>query len=115
MKHISLTLLLVLSLTSLSGCLLAAAGAGVEGGYIASQDDRTAKETVNDQFLVSTIKTKLIAASNVPGMDINVDSFKGNITLRGALERQEQVDKALEIARNVDGVKSVESKLVVVQ
>ncbi|MBL7661273.1 BON domain-containing protein [bacterium] len=107
-------LVLVLFVVSMSGCLLAA-GAGAEAGYILAQDDRSTKETVKDQYLVSAIKTKLLANSKTPGMDINVDSYKGKITLRGALMSQDEVDQALSIARNTDGVTEVESKLVVVQ
>ena len=100
--------------TSLSGCILAVAGVGAEAGYLASQDDRSAKETVADQLIVSAVKAKLVADSEVPGFDINVDSFRGKVTLRGALQKEEQVSKALELAQKVQGVKEVESKLVVV-
>ncbi|MBX7143454.1 MAG: BON domain-containing protein [Oligoflexia bacterium] len=98
-----------------SGCWVAAAGVGAEAGYVATQDDRTTKETLNDQFLVSAVKTKLIATKKVPALDVNVDAFKGTITLRGALRSEEQVQLALDAARSVGGVKAVESKLVVVQ
>ena len=106
----------LLSLTALNanGCLLAAAGAGAEVGYVATQDDRTASETVQDQVITSSIKTKLIADSVAPGMDINVDTFRGHVTLRGALRSQDQVDRALRIARETEDVKDVESKLVIV-
>lgn len=97
-----------------SGCMLAAAGAGAEAGYVATQDNRTASETVKDQWIVSSIKTKLIATPGVPAMDINVDSFKRHVTLRGALRNEEAINKAIEVARNTDGVDSVTSKLVVV-
>lgn len=100
---------------NLSACWVAVAGAGAEAGYVATQDDRTTKETLNDQFLVTAVKTKLLATKKVPALDINVDSFKGAITLRGALRTDEQIQLALDAARSVNGVKSVESKLVVVQ
>ena len=94
--------------------LAAAAGVGAEAGYVATQDDRTTGETLADQYITSAIKTKLLADSTTPGMDINVDTFKAAVTLRGALRSQEQVDRAIEIARSINDVKSVESKLVVV-
>jgi osmotically-inducible protein OsmY len=104
----------VVLMATLNGCLIAAAGVGAEAGYVAGQTDRTASETLTDQYIVTAIKAKLLANSRVPGMDINVDSDKGIVTLRGALEREEEIVTALEIARNTDGVKDVRSKLVLV-
>ena len=85
MKYITtlaMGIALSLSAATLSGCWLAVAGAGAEGGYIAAQDDRSTSETLTDQRITSTIKTQMIADSDVSGMDINVDTFKGNVTLR---------------------------------
>lgn len=108
-----LTAILIAS-TSLSGCLLAAAGVGAEAGYVATQDDRTAKETLKDQYIVSSVKAKLLADSRVSGLDINVDSFKQVVTLRGALKTQEEIDAALEIAHSSEDVSEVISKLALV-
>ena len=93
---------------------MAAAGTGAEVGYVATQDDRSTSEVLSDQLLVSKIKAKLIATPGVPAFDINVDSFKGIITLRGALTTQESIDKALDVVKETDGVHGVESKLVLV-
>lgn len=108
-----LSLIFIMS-CSLSGCILAAAGVGAEAGYVASQDDRSASETLTDQYIVSAVKAKLLADPTVSGLDINVDSFKAHVTLRGALETQEEVDKAIELAENTADVIDVTSKLVVV-
>ncbi len=97
--------------TSLSGCFLFAAGAGAEAGYVASQDEKTAGETIDDQLIVTSIKTKLLASSKVSGMNMNVDSTKGIVTLRGFAQTHEERQKAIEIARSVSGVKDVVSKL----
>ena len=108
-----LVCILLISL-SLSGCLLVAAGAGAEAGYVATQDDRTASETMKDQAIVASIKTQLIADPEVSAFDINVDSFKGNVTWRGALRTSNEKSRAVELAERTDGVKDVISKLVVV-
>lgn len=109
-----ITLLVLFFAPFLSGCLLAAAGVGAEAGYIASQEERTTSETVKDQLIVSKIKTKLIADPKVSGFDINVDSFKGVVTLRGALRTDDEINTAIDIARDTEGVKDVISKLVFV-
>lgn len=109
-----LTILLALLAPLFSGCLLAAAGIGAEAGYVASQEDRTTSETLKDQLIVSKVKTKLVADPKVSGFDINVDSFKGVVTLRGAMRTDEEIDTAIRIARETEGVKDVVSKLVYV-
>lgn len=114
MNHIITKFFLIsLIIVSFNGCLLAALGVGAEAGYVASQEDRTVKETLNDQAIVSTVKTKLLANSEVSGLDINVDSFKGVVTLKGVVGTQAEVSKAIAIASGVSGVKSVRSKLFV--
>lgn len=99
--------------TALSGCLLAAAGAGAQTGYVLSQEDRTASETMRDQAIVTQVKTKLLASRNVSGLDINVDSFKGNVTLRGVVSTEDQAQEAITLARSVSGVKDVNRQLFV--
>lgn len=99
------------SLFGLAGCWVVAAGAGGEAGYIAAQEDRTAGETIDDQAIVTSIKTKMLADQEVPGLDINVDSFKGKVTLRGVVKTQREAERAVELARSVSGVKSVDSRI----
>jgi hyperosmotically inducible protein len=100
-------------LTVLSGCLALAAGAGVEGGYVASQESRTAGETIDDQRITASIKTQLLADTEISGLDINVDTFKGIVTLKGVVGSAHEAEKALQIAKSVKGVSGVESKLFV--
>ncbi len=115
MKRLSPILLLLVATMPLSGCWLALAGVGAEAGYVVAQDDRTAKETLKDQYLVTAVKAALLADSKVPGLDINVDAFKGVITLRGALTSAGQIERAVDVASTVDGVVDVKSKLAVVE
>jgi len=76
---------LALALVSgfLTGCWVAAAGAAGEAGYVAAQEDRTTGQTIDDQMIVTSVKAKLVADPDVSGFSVNVDSFKGNVTLRG--------------------------------
>ncbi len=97
--------------SSLSGCWLAVAGAGAEAGYVAAQDERTASETMEDQRITSLVKTKLLADPDVGGLDINVDTFKSRVTLRGFVDTRREADAAVEIAQSVSGVKNVTTQL----
>ena len=108
-------LLLGGSVAFMTGCWAAAAGAGAEAGYVATQEERSVGETLDDQAIVTSVKTKLLANSDVSGLDINVDSFKSVVTLKGVVETVEEREKALEIARDTNGVKGVRSQLFIAQ
>lgn len=101
----------VTAVCSISGCMAAAVGVGAETAYIATQEDRTTSEVMNDQRITAAIKSKLLVDQNVPGMDVNVDTFKGVVTLRGVLRNDAQVNQALHLARETSGVKEVKSEL----
>lgn len=97
---------------SLTGCWVAAGAAGAEAGYVASQEKRSAGETIDDQTILASVKSKLIADPDVSGFSINVDVFKKVVQLRGYVKTQHEIDRAVQIANSVGGVKGVESKLV---
>jgi osmotically-inducible protein OsmY len=46
-------------------------------------------------------------------MQINVETFKGDVQFSGFVDSAESVDKAEAVARNVNGVVSVKNDLVV--
>ncbi|MCC6955044.1 MAG: hypothetical protein IT290_13080 [Deltaproteobacteria bacterium] len=68
------------------GCWAVAAGAGAEAAYVATQEDRTAGETIDDQRIPATVKSRLLADRTVSGMDINVDTFRRVVVLKGVVE-----------------------------
>lgn len=97
----------------LSGCWLVAVGAGAEAGYVAAQEDRTVSETLTDQRITSTVKTKLLADPDISGFDINVDTDQGVVTLKGFVKSTAAADRAIYLAESVEGVKRVIPKLVI--
>lgn len=103
-------------IVNLNGCfLLLAGGAGAEAGYTASQKDRTAGETVSDQWIHAKVKTVLVSENGVPSGKIDVTVRRGVVTLTGVLSSSEQKGKALAAAREVKGVKSVVDKIFISQ
>ena len=107
------TVIITLAALNLNGCAVALIGAGAEAGYIASQGERTAKETVNDQWITSKIKSKFLLNSITAGLKINVNVFKSNVTLKGNISSENEKIKAIYIAKTVTGVQSVVSKLAI--
>ena len=75
--------------------------------------DTKVGQRVSDAAITAKVKTALLAESGVPGTAINVDTAGGNVTLRGRVDNQRQVERAVQVARGVEGVREVVNQLTV--
>jgi hyperosmotically inducible protein len=74
---------------------------------------KTAKGNFNDVALASRVKAEIRKDSALKTSDITVDSEDGVVVLSGVVEKPEDAIRAVQIARAVGDVRSVESKLSV--
>ncbi|WP_238333485.1 BON domain-containing protein [Luteimonas marina] len=72
-------------------------------------DGQSSDQPVDDTWITTKVKSSLLAESDVSGLDINVDTLNGEVTLRGQVESQAQVDTATRIAREIKGVTHVDT------
>ena len=70
---------------------------------------------VSNATMSASVKTKLLANKNIDGLDVNVDSKDGIVTLKGKVESEEAKDLAEVIAGNTENVKEVNNRLSVVK
>ena len=70
-----------------------------------------AGEYVDDTVITTKVKSLLAADDFLKSFEISVESYKGIVQLSGFVDSQKAVDKAGEIARSVQGVKSVKNNL----
>jgi hyperosmotically inducible protein len=75
---------------------------------------KTVGETVDDATITTRVKTALINAPDVAALSIDVDTFKGVVTLSGRVKTQDEATRAMGVARGIDGVKDVKSALQVI-
>jgi len=68
---------------------------------------------LSDAEITSAVKTKLIADSGTHAMDVNVDTDKGVVTLKGTVRSEAERAAAVKIAKDTMGVKSVVDKLTI--
>lgn len=80
-----------------------------------SDTDRNKPATfVKDSAITTKIKTKLAAENPASMATIHVDTDKdGIVWMSGTAKTQQDVDKAVSIAKNTEGVKSVKSDVKV--
>jgi hyperosmotically inducible protein len=72
------------------------------------------KTPINDSWLTSKTKIELFADSRVKGRQIDVETTKGVVMLRGKVDSDEAKVAAEGIAKGIHGVKSVKNDLEVV-
>lgn len=71
---------------------------------------RETKREVADGWITTKVKSTFMYSSNVDGSDISVSTKKGIVTLSGKVDSGAERALAIELAQNVRGVKSVQSK-----
>jgi hyperosmotically inducible protein len=75
---------------------------------------REAKAGMSDSWLTSKTKIALFSDSRVKGRQVSVTTQKGVVTLRGKVDSSEAKAVATDIAKSIDGVKSVRNELQIV-
>jgi len=93
----SLTLALVLTAPLLSAC------------------GKTVGETIDDTTITTRVKTAMLNDPAVGGLRIDVDTFKGAVTLSGSVKSQAEKEQAIALARRVTGVTEVKDNLQITQ
>ena len=98
-------------------CLLAASRAGpmlVLAGEPEADSSRATPQYVKDSPITAAVKTRLAAADHGSIANLKVDADQeGIVWLSGSTPSQETADRAVETARNADGVVAVKSTIVV--
>jgi len=69
-----------------------------------------AGQDIADGWITTKVKSTFLYSSNVDGSDISVRTTGGIVTLSGKVASGAERALAIELARNVRGVKSVHSK-----
>lgn len=96
----------------------AADGVATKGKQAASDVATKTEQTVadvgtatSDAWITSQTKMRLLADGDTPGLDINVDTEDGVVTLVGTVPSEAAKQAAEANARKVDGVRSVKNEL----
>src|SRR5687768_7151884 len=74
---------------------------------------KTVGEAIDDTTITTRVKTAMLNDPAVGGMRIDVDTFKGVVTLSGRVKSPAERDQAIALARSVDGVTQVKDALQV--
>lgn len=73
---------------------------------------RSSGEVLDDSAITTKVKAALLAEKDVNSFDIQVQTFEGVVQLSGFVDSQWQIDKAVQVASAVNGVREVKNNLV---
>lgn len=82
-------------------------------GCSAANKRGSAGDYVDDTVITTKVKAAIFEEPTLKTMQINVKTFQGEVQLSGFVDSAQNVAKAGEIARSVDGVAKVSNDLIV--
>ena len=67
---------------------------------------------VDDTAITTKVKADFVADKTVDATNIKVETYKGTVQLSGFAKSQAEINRAVQIARNVSGVQSVKNDIL---
>lgn len=80
-------------------------------GCAATLPKESAGEYVDDAVITAKVKASILDQPALKAFEIKVETFKGTVYLGGFAASQASMDKAVEVARGVAGVRSVKNNM----
>jgi osmotically-inducible protein OsmY len=68
-------------------------------------------EYLDDPVITTKVKAAVLGEPSLKSAEINVETFKGVVQLSGFVSSRADINKAVEVARSVNGVKSVKNDM----
>lgn len=82
-------------------------------GQVVREKSAVVGGAISDARILSVIKAKYLLDRDISAFDINVDVTAGEVVLRGRVASADLIGKAVGLALDTDGVRTVKSSLVV--
>lgn len=80
-------------------------------GCASTQSREGTGEYFDDTVITAKVKAAILNEPTLSAAEINVETFKGTVQLSGFVSSSTDINKAVEVARSVGGVKSVKNSL----
>ena len=91
--------------------LVAAIALTVMVGCASTPQKEGTGEYVDDAVITTKVKAAVLNEPTLKSSEINVETFKGVVQLSGFVSSQDEINKAVELARGVKGVTSVKNDM----
>lgn len=82
-------------------------------GCASTQQHESASQYIDDAVITTKVKAALFNDPDLSAAEINVETYQGEVQLSGFVSSPNQISEAVQIARNVEGVRKVKNSLLV--
>lgn len=110
-RRLATLLMLALALPACTGVLL---GGGSNSGRPLGSDTRTSARVAADDGISRDVRNRLAADAVLRRYALSANTTSGRVILYGTVDRYELRDRAVALARDVEGVTSVDNRIRVV-
>lgn len=86
---------------------------GKEKSAASTSKKESPGEYIDDAVITSKVKAAVLEESSLKSAEINVETYKGIVQLSGFVRSRGDINKAVEVAKKVGGVKSVKNDMIV--
>lgn len=83
----------------------------IQNNVALKTSDTTVGNKVDDGIVTAKVKAALIGDEKIKSTDITVVTRKGEVQLSGFVNSQSQIDRALLVAKGIEGVSSVSNEM----
>lgn len=77
----------------------------------ATHKQESTGEYIDDSYITTKVKSQILSDPDLKVLEINVETFKGVVQLSGFVSSRSDINKAVNIAEGVKGVKSVKNDM----
>ena len=91
--------------------VLAALAMATALGCASTSKSEGTGEYVDDSVITTKVKAAILEEPTLKSAEINVETFKGIVQLSGFVGTPADIDKAIVVAKDVGGVKSVKNDM----
>lgn len=81
--------------------------------YKSGEQQKNAGRVVDDSVITTKVKASLLKEEGFKGLKVSVETHKGVVLLSGFVDNSAQISRAEDIAKSIEGVKSVKNALTV--
>jgi osmotically-inducible protein OsmY len=82
------------------------------GAATSAPKTESAGEYVDDAVVTTKVKVAVLEEPSLKSAEINVETYKGVVQLTGFVRSRADISKAAEVAKGVNGVKSVKNDMI---
>ncbi len=83
----------------------------VSAGCASSAKQEGTGEYFDDSMITTKVKAAMFNEPTLKSSEINVETFKGEVQLSGFVNSDEDIRKAVNVARDIKGVKNVKNDM----